>query len=167
MKTPEFELVRPDDPAVQPLFADFIRETDGPLGIDLEAEIAKGPPADLTPPHGVLLLVRVDDEPAGLGGIRHLDTPTAEIKTMYLSPVFRGRGLSRQLLGELERIARERGCGAVRLDTSDYLAEAIGLYRASGYREVPDYNANPKASLWFERPLEEEPRPRATSSARP
>lgn len=150
---PEFEVVRPDDPAVRPLFADFIRETDGPLGIDLEAEIAKGPPADLAPPDGVLLLVRVDGAPAGLGGVRHLDAPTAEIKTMYLSPTFRGRGLSRQLLAELERIARGRGCGAVRLDTSGYLAEAIGLYRAAGYREVPDYNANPKADTWFERQL--------------
>jgi GrpB-like predicted nucleotidyltransferase (UPF0157 family)/GNAT superfamily N-acetyltransferase len=153
----EFEPVGPDDPEVRPLFADFIRETDGPLGIDLEAEIAKGPPADLTPPDGLLLLVRVGGKPAGLGGVRHLETPVAEIKTMYLDPAFRGRGLSRQLLSELERIARERGCAAVRLDTSDYLSEAIGLYRAAGYREVPDYNANPKASLWFERRLDDEP----------
>jgi ribosomal protein S18 acetylase RimI-like enzyme len=150
---PAFEVVRPDDPAVGPLFADFIRETDGPLGIDLEAEIAKGPPADLTAPQGALLLVRFDGAPAGLGGVRHLDTPTAEIKTMYLAPAFRGRGLSRRLLAELERIARERDCTAVRLDTSGYLTEAIGLYRAAGYREVPAYNANPKADTWFERQL--------------
>ena len=151
--TPEFEAVRPDDSLVEPLFADFIRETDGPLGIDLEVEIAKGPPADLRPPDGVLLLVRVDAAPAGLGGVRHLDTPTAEIKTMYLAPAFRGRGLSRRLLAELERIASKRGCSAVRLDTSDYLNEAIGLYRTAGYREVAAYNANPKADTWFERQL--------------
>lgn len=153
VKLPEFETVRPDDPAVGALFADFIRESDGPLGIDLEAEIAKGVPADLTAPNGVLLLVRVDGEAAGLGGVRDLDTATAEVKTMYLDPAFRGRGLARRLLGELERIARERGCTAVRLDTSDYLTEAVGLYRSAGYREIPAYNANPKASLWFERQL--------------
>jgi GrpB-like predicted nucleotidyltransferase (UPF0157 family)/GNAT superfamily N-acetyltransferase len=146
-----------DDPEVLALFADFTRETDRPLGIDLEAEIAKGPPTDLAPPGGVLLLARVDGRPAGLGGVRHLDTPVAEVKTMYLDPAFRGRGLSRRLLAELERIAREHGCEAVRLDTSDYLSEAIGLYRAAGYREVPDYNANPKASVWFERALNDEP----------
>lgn len=154
---PEFEPTGLDGPEVLALFADFIRETDGPLGIDLEAEIAAGPPQDLVPPGGVLLLVRLDGAPAGLGGIRHLDTQVAEVKTMYLDPAFRGHGLSRKLLAELERIAREHGCHAIRLDTSDYLTEAIALYRSAGYREVPDYNANPKANLWFERSLNDEP----------
>jgi len=50
--------------------------------------------------------------------------------------------------------ALEHGCRAVRLDTSDYLTPAVGLYRAAGYREVPAYNENPKADLWFERSLQ-------------
>ncbi len=154
MTIAEFEPTSLDDPQVLALFADFIRETDGPLGIDLEAEIAAGPPRDLMPPGGVLLLVRVDGAPVGLGGVRHLDTGVAEVKTMYLSPAFRGRGLSRQLLTELELIAREHGCEAVRLDTSDYLTEAIGLYRSAGYREIPAYNANPKANVWFRKALD-------------
>ncbi len=32
---------------------------------------------------------------------------------------------------------------------------SVGLYRAAGYREVPAYNENPKADLWFERSLED------------
>ncbi len=152
-----FEATRPDDPEVAPLFDAFIREADGPLGIDLEAEIAAGPPAELVPPTGVLLLVRVEGEPAGLGGVRHLDTGIAEVKSMYIAPPHRGKGLARRLLAELEEIARGRGCRAIRLDTSDYLTGAVGLYRAAGYRQVPDYNGNPKASLWFERSLDAEP----------
>lgn len=152
-----FDRVRPDDREVLPLYDAFIREADGPLGIDLGAEIAAGPPAELAPPTGVLLLARVDGEPAGLGGVRHLDTEIAEVKSMYLVPAHRGKGLARQLLGELEEIARRHGCRVVRLDTSDYLTDAIGLYRAAGYREVADYNGNPKASLWFERPLDTKP----------
>ena len=108
-----FDRVLPDDPEVVPLFDAFIRETDGPLGIDLEAEIAAGPPIELAGPDGVLLLARVDGEPAGLGGIRHLDTDVAEVKSMYLSPRFRGKGLARRLLAELEEIASSRGCRAV------------------------------------------------------
>lgn len=72
---------------------------------------------------------------------------------MYVSPAHRGRGLGRRVLDELHRIAAGSGCRAIRLDTSDYLSAAIDLYRAAGYREVPDYNRNPKASLWFERAL--------------
>ena len=149
----KFEPASRDDPEVMVLFDAFIREADGPLGIDLEAEIAAGPPAELAGPDGVLLLVRVDGEPAGLGGIRHLDTEVAEVKTMYLSPAHRGQGLARRLLAELEGIARGRGCRAVRLDTSDYLTGALALYRGAGYREIPPYNDNPKANLWFERQL--------------
>lgn len=152
-----FEPSRVDVPEVRALYADFIAEADGPLGIDLADETLKGPPADLEPPGGVLLLVRAGDEPAGLGGVRHLDTDVAEVKSMYLSPAFRGQGIARRLLAELETIAGDRGCAAVRLDTSDYLTDAIGLYRAAGYRQVPDYNGNSKANLWFERPLAGEP----------
>ena len=156
----EFEPIDRDDPRVRELYADFVREADGPLvydrkeaGVDLDEEIAAGPPADLVPPHGVFLLARVDGEAAGLGGVRHLNTDVAEVKSMYVAPAFRGSGLGRRILARLDEIALEHGCHAVRLDTSDYLTPAVGLYRSAGYQEVPAYNQNPKADLWFERRL--------------
>jgi GNAT superfamily N-acetyltransferase len=148
------EEVRTTDPEVLPLYADFVEEADGELGIEVSAETGQPPPGDLEPPNGVLLLARIDGEPIGLAGVRHLDTDVAEVKSMYLVPEQRGRGLGMRLLREVERIAAERGCARTRLDTSDYLTDAIGLYRAAGYREVPDYNGNPKANLWFERRLD-------------
>ncbi len=150
-----FEPIKLDDPEVLPLFDAFIREADGPLDIDLdiEAEIAAGPPVELAGPYGVLLLARVDGEPAGLGGVRFLDTEAAEVKTMFVSPAHRGQGVARAILVELERIAREHGCRCTQLDTSDYLTGAVALYRSAGYHEVPPYNRNPKANLWFERAL--------------
>jgi len=158
-----FEAVGRDDPEVRTLYADFVREADGPLvydraeaGVDLEEEIAKGPPQDLVPPNGVLLLARADGKPAGLGGVRYLDTEIAEVKSMYVTPAFRGTGLGRRILARLDEIALEHGCRAVRLDTSDYLTPAVGLYRSAGYREVPAYNENPKADLWFERALRQD-----------
>jgi GNAT superfamily N-acetyltransferase len=151
----ELETTTPGDGEVRALYEVFIHEADGPLGdgVDLEVEIAAGPPAELVAPGGVLLLARVDGEPAGLGGVRDLDTDVAEVKSMFVSPARRGIGLGRRLLIELEAIAARHGCRTVRLDTSDYLSEAIGLYRSAGYREVPPYNQNPKANLWFERQL--------------
>lgn len=157
------EPVERDDPRVLGLYADFVREADGPLvydreeaGIDLDEEIEKGPPDDLVPPNGLLLLALADGEPAGLGGVRHLETGVAEVKSMYVAPAFRGSGLGRQILARLDEIALEHGCRAVRLDTSDYLTPAVGLYRSAGYREVPAYNENPKADLWFERALRQD-----------
>lgn len=148
-----FEPTSPGAAEVLTLYDAFIREADGPLGIDLETEIAAGPPADLAPPDGLLLLARIEAEPLGLGGVRHLDTAIAEIKSVYVAPGHRGKGVAMALLRELERIARRRGCAATRLDTSSYLTPAVAFYRAAGYIEVPAYNANPKADLWFERQL--------------
>jgi GNAT superfamily N-acetyltransferase len=158
------EPISRDDAEVRRLYADFVREADGPLvydragaGVDLDEEIAKGPPEDLVPPNGVLLLARADGgEPAGLGGVRYLNTDVAEVKSMYVAPPFRGSGLGRQILARLDEIALEHGCRAVRLDTSDYLTPAVGLYRSAGYREVRAYNENPKADLWFERALRQD-----------
>jgi GNAT superfamily N-acetyltransferase len=156
----EVEAVGRDNAKVRALYAVFMREADGPLvaagemrEADLRRDIAAGPPADLVPPGGALLLARVDGEPAGIAGVRHLDTAAAEVKSMYVNRRHRGIGLGRRLLREVERIAAEHDCRRVRLDTSDYLDEAINLYRSAGYAEVADYNANPKASLWFEREL--------------
>jgi GNAT superfamily N-acetyltransferase len=156
----ELEPIDRDAPEVRRLYEPFIREADGPLaydregaGVDIEAEIAAGPPPDLVPPNGVLLIARVGGKPAGLGGVRHLDTEVAEVKSMFVDPRFRGRGLGRRILSRLDEIAAAHGCRAARLDTSDYLTPAVALYRAAGYREVPAYNENPKASLWFERNL--------------
>jgi GNAT superfamily N-acetyltransferase len=149
-----FEPRDPGDPQVAALYTEFIREADGPLGPDVvEAEVAAGPPRDLVPPGGVLLLGTAGGVPAALGGARDLDTDVAEIKSMYVTPPHRGGGAGRALISELERIAAERGCRAVRLDTSGYLTAAVALYRSAGYVEVADYNGNPKADLWFERQL--------------
>ncbi|HEY5976365.1 MAG TPA: GNAT family N-acetyltransferase [Solirubrobacterales bacterium] len=152
----EFVEISRDDARAAALYAEFIREADGPLDpelVDVEAEIAAGPPYDLVAPDGVLLLGLTGGEPAALGGVRHLDTAIAEIKSMYVVPEHRGEGLGGAIIVELERIARERGCRAVRLDTSAYLEPAVALYRSAGYGEVPDYNGNRKADLWFERQL--------------
>ena len=154
-----WETVGRDDPIVRDLYADFIREADGPLHpevVDVEVEIAAGPPPNLDPPAGVMLLGRVDGDPAAIGGVRHLDSPVAEVKSMYVAPAYRGAGLATRLLEELHAVARERGCRAARLDTSSYLTAAISLYRAAGYTQVADYNGNVKADLWFERKLADE-----------
>jgi ribosomal protein S18 acetylase RimI-like enzyme len=149
----ELEKVGTTDPEVRRLYADFVVEADGRLGIDLSEDIENGPPPDLRPPNGALLLARVDGEAAGLAGVRHLDTDVAEVKSMYVVPTRRGRGLGRLLLREVEKIAAARDCSHARLDTSDYLTAAIDLYRSAGYREVSDYNGNAKANLWFQRSL--------------
>jgi GNAT superfamily N-acetyltransferase len=140
---------------VRALYRDMVRAVDEPRGIAIDAEelAVAAPPADLVPPRGELLLVSIGGESMAIGGLRDLDTPVAEVKSMFVAPAARGRGLGRRLLARLEEIAASRGCRAMRLDTAAHLTAAIALYRGVGYREIPAYNENPKADLWFERPL--------------
>jgi ribosomal protein S18 acetylase RimI-like enzyme len=145
-----------DDPRVSALYRAYIRdEVLGPIGLPVDegALAPEAPPAELVPPGGVMLLVTLDGEPVAIGGVRDLDTDVAEVKSMYVAPSGRGRGIARRLLGRLEEVAAERGCSAVRLDTAAHLAAAIAFYRAVGYRDISRYNDNPHAAFWFEREL--------------
>jgi ribosomal protein S18 acetylase RimI-like enzyme len=100
-----------------------------------------------------MLVARLFGDPVGCGGIRTLSAGIGEIKRMWLSPEVRGLGVGRRLLAELERAAIGRKLRIVRLDTNGSLAEALHLYRASGYRKIPAYNENPYAQHWFEKTL--------------
>jgi ribosomal protein S18 acetylase RimI-like enzyme len=65
----------------------------------------------------------------------------------------RGLGIGRRLLRELEQRAAQSESRVVRLDTNATLVEAIAMYRANGYVEVPAFNDEPYANHWFEKTL--------------
>jgi DNA-binding MarR family transcriptional regulator/ribosomal protein S18 acetylase RimI-like enzyme len=123
-----------------------------PGGFELHADDAPAA-GELAPPGGGMIIARLFGEPVGCGAIRTLASGVGEIKRMWISPEVRGLGVGRRLLAELERAAAARKLRTVRLDTNGSLAEAIHLYHASGYREIPPYNHNPYAQHWFEKQL--------------
>jgi GNAT superfamily N-acetyltransferase len=110
-------------------------------------------PADFAPPGGVCLVGSLDGEPVCVGAVKRLDDGLAEIKRMYVAPAGRSRGVARALLVALEDAARGLGYARVRLDTGERQPHARALYLSAGYREIPDYNGNPAASFWGEKPL--------------
>ena len=110
-------------------------------------------PAAFEPPAGVFLVARVDDAPAGCGGVRMLTPDRGELKHLWVRPAARGTGLGRALLTELERQAAALGATEVVLDTNERLAAAQHLYRTSGYTDVEPYNDNPNATHWFRKEL--------------
>lgn len=112
-------------------------------------------PARFTPPVGVFLIVEDESGDAvGCGGVRRIadaddGTVRFEVKHLWLAPAGRGRGEGRRLLLELERRAVGFGAGELVLDTNASLEAAGGLYRSSGYVDIPPYNANPNATNWY------------------
>jgi GNAT superfamily N-acetyltransferase len=112
---------------------------------------------ELSPPTGDFLVVFDDGVGVGCGGLKRVEVGVLEIKRMWIDPSARGRGFARALLAALERRAQELGAHELRLDTNSRLVEAISLYRSNGYVEIPAYNDNPYASLWFAKNLVTEP----------
>jgi drug/metabolite transporter (DMT)-like permease/GNAT superfamily N-acetyltransferase len=109
--------------------------------------------SDYEGPGGVFLVMHQDGRAVACGGVRALDGGVGELKRMYVVPDARGRGFGARMLAALEDEARALGHRRLRLDTADPLHEALGLYRAAGYREIPDYNGNTAATHWFEKDI--------------
>lgn len=150
---PVFRIARLDDPDSAHLLADYEAELAG-QGIVLQRGEGGGVgPEEMVAPHGVFLLVELGRETVACGGIRRLSGDIAEVKRMYVAPAARGRGVGRALLARLEDEARLLGCRLARLDTGRGMVAALSLYRAAGYREIPDYNGNPHAGHWMEKSL--------------
>ncbi|KQY58139.1 hypothetical protein ASD11_00240 [Aeromicrobium sp. Root495] len=105
------------------------------------------------PPGGALLLALSRDDVLGCVGVRTLQPGTAEVKRLWVREDARGSGLGRRLLQAAEESAARTGSTLLRLDTHASLAAARRHYDRSGYREVPAYNDNPYAALWFEKTI--------------
>lgn len=70
------------------------------------------------PPHGKLLLARLDGDPVGVLGIRRLDGRRGEGKRLYVRPSARGHGVARLLVHELLSATRELGLESLYIETS-------------------------------------------------
>ncbi|WP_075742564.1 MULTISPECIES: GNAT family N-acetyltransferase [Actinoalloteichus] len=115
-------------------------EDDTPVAVD-----------QFAPPRGLFVIGYVDGRPVSSGGWRrvvvgedemtdtHLRAGDAELKRMYVSSEFRGRGLARRMLAFLERSAADAGCRRFVLETGDAQPEAVALYASSGYQPLPKY----------------------------
>jgi putative acetyltransferase len=89
------------------------------------------------------------------GGVCRFGAETAEIRRMYVVPERRGASFSRRMLEALEDEARSLGYRRVRLETGVHQHEALGLYRSTGFEEIPRYGPyeDDELSVCFEKSL--------------
>jgi GNAT superfamily N-acetyltransferase len=91
------------------------------------------------PPKGIFYLVTVDDELAGMGGLRYLRPGIAEIKRIYFRPEFRGMKLGELTLSRLLADATAFGYRSVCLDTALFMRAAHHLYEKNGFLDCSAY----------------------------
>lgn len=79
------------------------------------------------------LICYENDVAVGIGAYKEFEPNTAEIKRMYVLPEYRGKGIAKAILTELEHWAKEEGYIISILETGYMQKDAIGLYQKLGY----------------------------------
>jgi DNA-binding MarR family transcriptional regulator/GNAT superfamily N-acetyltransferase len=150
----ELAVTDPRDPGARPCLRAYVDELARRFDHGFDPAVSNSAEdAELTPPAGLFLLATLHGEAVGCGALKFHGSSPAEIKRMWVAPSARGLGLGRRMLAELERHALARRVRVLRLETNRALTEAIGTYRAAGYREVAAFNDEPYAHHWFEKTI--------------
>lgn len=122
----EYVESRPGDPALEHFEEEFAQ---------LESHYGE--------PEGTLLLAHHDQRPAGCVAFHPLEDGVCEMKRLYVSPDYRGRGIGRGLVMTLLIEAEKAGYQRMRLDSIPSMERAQELYESIGFYEIPDYRNNP------------------------
>lgn len=106
-------------------------------------------PGKYGPPYGTLILVLVDNKPAGCIALRKISEDICEMKRLYLRSNYRGLGIGKKLITMLIVEARKLKYSYMRLDTIPSLKAAQRLYTAFGFYEIKAYTYNPVEGAKF------------------
>jgi putative acetyltransferase len=112
-------------------------------------------PATLRAPDISFYVARIGGEVVGCGALIRHPEGYGEIKRMFVAPEARGQGVGRRILAELEAPARQAGISCLPLETGTRQPDAVALYRAAGFREVPPFAGYPDdpRSVFMEKTL--------------
>ena len=109
--------------------------------------------AAMISPRGAFFVATSDGLPLGCVGLKGTGSDLAEIKRLWVAPSARGLGLGRRLMDAAESAAQKLAVKVLRLDTNSALAEALQLYRSTGWTEIDRFNDDPYPDLFFEKHL--------------
>lgn len=85
------------------------------------------------------LICYENDTAVGIGAYKEYDTNTVEMKRMFTLPEYRGKGIAKAILTELETWAKEENYTVAILETGFLQVDAIGLYQKLGYTIIENF----------------------------
>jgi GNAT superfamily N-acetyltransferase len=102
-----------------------------------------------------VILAYNDGAVVGCGAIKKFDNISAEVKRMYVSKEYRGKGFAKNILKELEIWAKELDFKKCVLETGKRQVEAVHFYHKCNYKVIPNYGqyTGMENSICFEKKL--------------
>jgi GNAT superfamily N-acetyltransferase len=88
---------------------------------------------------GRFILAYIGKSVVGMAGIKYVSRDVCELKRLYVLPHNRRDGLGKLLVERLIAAARILGYGKVRLETLDFMSEAISLYESLGFVRTSEF----------------------------
>ena len=141
---------RPSDlETVRALFVEYAQSLQFSLCFQNFDEELAALPGAYAPPNGTILLAEADGRPLGIVALRPLDDRCCEMKRLYVRPEARGRRFGERLARAVMAEAARIGYATMRLDTHESMLEAIGLYRALGFRDIAAYGGRAVPGLRY------------------
>ncbi len=139
--------IRPAVPADAAVIADLVREL---AEYEKLAHEAKARPEDflreIESPNPVIhvLIAEWDGEPAGFALYffnfsTFVGRPGIYLEDLFVKPAHRSRGIGRELLRALARIAQERDCGRLEWAVLDWNEPALRFYKSLDARPMNEW----------------------------
>ncbi len=88
---------------------------------------------------GIDFIAYIDDMAVGCAGLKSYSDTDAEIKRVWVEPVYRRRHIAVDMMQMIESKAKEQHFTRTILQTREAMAEAVLLYEKLGYNRIENY----------------------------
>ena len=88
---------------------------------------------------GIVVIAYIDDIAVGCAGLKSYSDTDAEIKRVWVEPVYRRRHIAVDMMQMIENKAKEQHFTRTILQTREAMAEAVSLYEKLGYNRIENY----------------------------
>lgn len=86
-----------------------------------------------------VVLAYDNTNPVGCASFKLYENKVAEVKRVFVKKEYRGKGISKKLMGLLEKRATEKGFYKLLLETGAPLVESFNLYNSLDYLVIDNY----------------------------
>ena len=121
-------------------FLGLIAGLDNELWNELNEKQATYDQYNKVPDINTVIVIYKNEKPGAIGCFKKYSDDTVEIKRMFVEKEYRGKGLSKLVLKELENWAIESGFQYAILETSVHFKTARNLYMNAGYTITENYD---------------------------